>query len=103
MEASLMKISIYILLLLVSAVVAIGWSWKRLLDFNTYKKPFLEGVALQFSFLLFASVWWLITEDTSDGVIGVFYYFLAFLTIMVVHGFTLHYLFSKKKMQEREE
>ena len=98
-----MKISIYLLLLAVSAVVAIGWSWKRLLDFNTYKKPFLEGVAVQFFFLLFASVWWFITEDISDGVMGVFYYFLAFLVIMVIHGFILHYLFSKKKMQEREE
>ncbi|QHE61434.1 hypothetical protein [Rossellomorea vietnamensis] len=98
-----MQISIYILLLVVSAVVAISWSWKRLLDFNSYKKPFLEGVALQFVFLAFASVWWLITEDISDGVMGVFYYFLAFLTIMVVHGFILHFLFSKKKMREREE
>ncbi|MCA1062523.1 hypothetical protein LS684_21355 (plasmid) [Cytobacillus spongiae] len=98
-----MNISIYILLLLLSAVVAIGWSWKRLLDFNTYKKPFIEGVAVQFSFLFIASVWWIITEDRSDGVMGVFYYFLAFITIMVIHGYILHYLFSKKKMQEREE
>ena len=98
-----MKISIYILILLISAVVAIGWSWKRLLDFNSYKKPFLEGVALQFFFLFIASVWWVLTEDFSDGVMGVFYYFLAFLTIMVIHGFILHYLFSKKKMKEREE
>ncbi|WP_064093573.1 hypothetical protein [Rossellomorea aquimaris] len=98
-----MKISIYILILLISAVVAIGWSWKRLLDFNSYKKPFLEGVALQFFFLLIASVWWVLTEDFSHGVMGVFYYFLAFLTIMVIHGFILHYLFSKKKMMEREK
>jgi hypothetical protein len=98
-----MKISIYILLLLISAVVAIGWSWKRLLDFNSYKKPFWEGVALQFFFLLLASIWWLFTADLSKGIMGVFYYLLAFLIIMVTHGYILHYLFSKKKLKEEAE
>jgi hypothetical protein len=98
-----MKISIYILLLLISAVVAIGWSWKRLLDFNSYKKPFWEGVALQFFFLLLASIWWLFTADLSKGIMGVFYYLLAFLIIMVIHGYILHYLFSKKKLKEEAE
>ncbi|MEG9296812.1 hypothetical protein V6B33_10125 [Mangrovibacillus sp. Mu-81] len=98
-----MKISIYILLLLISAAVAIGWSWKRLLDFNSYKKPFWEGVALQFFFLLLASIWWLFTADFSKGIIGVFYYLLAFLIIMVIHGYILHFLFSKKKLKEEAE
>jgi CDP-diglyceride synthetase len=98
-----MKISIYILLLLISAAVAIGWSWKRLLDFNSYKKPFWEGVALQFFFLLLASIWWLFTADFSKGIMGVFYYLLAFLSIMVIHGYILHFLFSKKKMKEEAE
>jgi hypothetical protein len=97
------KISIYILLLLISAAVAIGWSWKRLLDFNSYKKPFWEGVALQFFFLLLASIWWLFTADFSKGIMGVFYYLLAFLIIMVIHGYILHYLFSKKKLKEEAE
>jgi hypothetical protein len=98
-----MKMSIYILILLLSAAVAIGWSWKRLLDFNSYKKPFLEGVALQFFFLLLASIWWLLTEDFSKGIMGVFYYLIAFLIIMVIHGYILHYLFSKKKLKEEVE
>lgn len=97
-----MKISIYILILIISAAVAIGWSWKRLLDFNTYKKPFFEGVALQFFFLLIASIWWLVTEDISNGIMGVFYYLVAFLVIMVIHGYVLHYLFSKKKKEVSE-
>ncbi|MFD2682345.1 hypothetical protein [Bacillus seohaeanensis] len=92
-----MKVSFYILFIVLAAVISFSWSWKRLLDFNSYKKPFAEGTVVNFLVLFIASVWWIGTEDKMSGIMGAFYYLLAFLLIMIMEGFTLAYLFSKNK------
>ncbi len=98
-----MKDIFFIIFIVLSAIANFGWSWKRLLDFNSYQKPFLEGTVLSFLILFIASLWWLFVNGATNGLIGVFYYFISFLIIMVLNGSILGYLFSKKNSQGESE
>ncbi|WP_113930037.1 hypothetical protein [Bacillus sp. P14.5] len=93
-----MELFFFILFILLSAAASFFWSWKRLIDFNSYKKPFLEGTILNFLILLFGSFcWFLISNDPEERLTGIFYFLTAFLVIMVANGATLAFLFSKRK------
>ncbi|WP_456271416.1 hypothetical protein [Bacillus sp. AK031] len=93
-----MELFIYVVLVLLAAAVSFFWSWKRLLDFNSYKKPFIEGAVLNFLIMLAGSIWWYFsTQDGGEQITGIFYLFIAFLVIMVLNGLILAFLFSKKK------
>jgi CDP-diglyceride synthetase len=93
-----MKVFIFVLIILLAAAVSFLWSWKRLLDFNSYKKPFIEGTIFNFLILLLGSLWWFFTENsTEDQFTGIFYLLISFLVIMVLNGFILAFLFAKRK------
>jgi hypothetical protein len=96
-----MKLFFYILVIIIAGGVSFGWSWKRLLDFNSYKKPFIEGSVLTFLILFVSSIWWYFTGSNPEvGMTGIFYNLIAFLVIITCNGFILALLFSKKKQRE---
>ncbi|MBM7587013.1 hypothetical protein JOC86_003565 [Bacillus pakistanensis] len=96
-----MKLFFYILVIIIAGGVSFGWSWKRLLDFNSYRKPFIEGSVLTFLILFVSSIWWYFTESNPEvGMTGIFYNLIAFLVIITCNGFILALLFSKKKQRE---
>ncbi|WP_421384820.1 hypothetical protein ACOJQI_08630 [Bacillus salacetis] len=93
-----MKLFFFVLIILLAAAASFVWSWKRLLDFNSYKKPFIEGTVFNFIIMLLGSLWWFFTENNyEDQLTGVFYFLVSFLVIMVLNGFIQAYLFSKRK------
>jgi CDP-diglyceride synthetase len=88
----------FVVIILLAAAVSFIWSWKRLLDFNSYKKPFIEGSIFNFIVLLLGSIWWLVTTETpKEQLTGLFYFLVSFLVIMVLNGVILAFLFSKRK------
>ncbi|EDL65970.1 hypothetical protein [Bacillus sp. SG-1] len=93
-----MQLLLFLLIVLLAAAVSFIWSWKRLLDFNSYKKPFIEGTIFNFIILLLGSIWWFFTENNADEQLtGIFYFLVCFLMIMVLNGVILAFLFSKRK------
>jgi CDP-diglyceride synthetase len=95
---SKMELFIYVVLVLLAAAVSFIWSWKRLLDFNSYQKPFIEGTIFNFLIMLAGSIWWYFSkQDSNEQMTGIFYLLVAFLVIMVLNGFILAILFSKRK------
>ena len=93
-----MQLFLFLLIVLLAATVSFIWSWKRLLDFNSYKKPFIEGTIFNFIILLLGSIWWFFTENNAgEQLTGIFYFLVCFLVIMVLNGVILAFLFSKRK------
>ncbi|WP_409253868.1 hypothetical protein V1502_08215 [Bacillus sp. SCS-153A] len=93
-----MQVLVGIMIILLAAAVSFIWSWKRLLDFNSYKKPFMEGTIFNFIILLLGSIWWFFSAaNVEEQLTGIFYFLVSFLVIMVLNGVILAYLFSKRK------
>ncbi|RIW28771.1 hypothetical protein D3H55_20960 [Bacillus salacetis] len=93
-----MELFLFVLIIILAAAVSFIWSWKRLLDFNSYKKPFMEGTILNFLVLLLGSIWWGFAAGSSEEKLtGIFYFLVSFLIIMVLNGLILAFLFSKRK------
>ncbi|WP_187444928.1 hypothetical protein [Rossellomorea vietnamensis] len=93
-----MVLFFFTLCILLAAAASFFWSWKRLLDFNSYKKPFLEGTILNFIILLSGSLWWtFISGSSEERWTGIFYFLICFLVILVLNGAVLAFLYSKRK------
>ncbi|MEI5906703.1 hypothetical protein WAK64_06480 [Bacillus spongiae] len=88
---------LYISLIPVAGIVSFGWSWYRLLDFNSYKKPHREGTFISFIIFLVGSLWSFFTvEDTAQALVRILFYLIAFLVLLFLNGSILRYLFEKK-------
>ncbi|WP_335871989.1 hypothetical protein [Bacillus sp. 2205SS5-2] len=97
-----MNTLIFFSLIPIIAVASFSWSWHRLLDFNSYRKPHIEGTILSFIIFTLGCIWYLfVQEDKAAGIAGIMYYFIAFLVILFVNGSILKSIFDKKVKKDQ--